>query len=332
MSQSPFSGPALVVPQVALPSTWKFKTLKEILENPPPLDPPWRIRGMMADGCGTQISSHPHGMKSYTWLQAMIEASLGLPIWGHFESIAIKKTLFLETEDPELMVAQRVHRLAMGMNIKASDCENCSFVMGNLGPFDLVACRDYIKRLFDHYKPDVAVLSTLQGLLGGRDWKEQSQMQDVNALLVQIAHEYCPLTVITHSPWDPKLKRSAGSVTQAANYQTLMHYEKFSSYIKVRLDSKLDESSQFRIKIVNMEGDGLKFHWAIMDGQEAINQYLLDHPNETSQQIAEHFGCSDRYIRKLRNNSKAIVQSNSTELSQNKFDKFRIDHFSVENK
>src|SRR4029077_1070039 len=171
---------------------------------------------------GTQISSHPHGMKSYTWLQAMMEASLSLPVWGHFQSMGVKNALFLETEDPELMVTQRVHRLATGMEIKAADCENCKFVVGNMGPFDLVACRDSMCRIFDLYKPDVAVLSTLQGLLGGRDWKEQSQMQDVNALLVHLAHDYCPLTVITHSPWDPKQKRSAGSVTQAANYQTLM--------------------------------------------------------------------------------------------------------------
>lgn len=320
MPQNPFS---------QIPPSWKFKTLKEILENPPPSDPPWKIRSMMATGCGTQISSHPHGMKSYTWLQAMMEASLSLPVWGHFESMGVKKALFLETEDPEWMVGQRVHRLATGMNIKASDCENCDFVVGNLGPFDLVACRNSMRNLFDRYKPDVAVLSTLQGLLGNRDWKEQSEMQDVNALLVELAHEYCPLAVITHSPWDRKQKRSAGTITQAANYQNILHYEKFTNYIKVKLDSKLDEASQFRLKVLAEADGGLHFSWAIMDGAELIETYIREHPNETPQQIAEHFGCTDRYIRKLRNNSKSYSSDKKTELNRNKYNQFRIDRYNA---
>lgn len=328
MAENPFRGHALAV----VPPAWKFKTLKEILENPPPPDPPWKIRSMMATGCGTMVSSHPHGMKSYTWLQAMMESSLSLPVWGHFESIGVKKALFLETEDPEWLVSQRVHRLAMGLDIKASDCENCDFVVGNLGPFDLVACRDYMRRLLDHYQPDVAVLSTLQGLLGGRDWKEQSEMQDVNALLVNLAHEYCPLSVITHSPWDRKQKRSAGSVTQAANYQNLLHYEKFPHYIKVKLDSKLDEASQFRIKVVTGKEKSLRFAWAVMDGHEAIERYLSEHPDDTPQQVAEKFGCTDRYIRTLRNNFKANDASRNRNKFRNKYDKFRIDSFAIDNK
>ena len=257
----------------------------------------------------------------------MMESSLSMPVWGHFESSRVKRALFLETEDPDWLVAQRVHRIANGLDITVADCENCDFVVGNLGPFDLVACRDYMRCLLDKYKPDVAVLSTLQGLLGGRDWKEQADMQDVNALLVNLAHEYCPLSVITHSPWDRKQKRSAGSVTQAANYQNILHYEKYHHYIKVKLDSKLDEASQFRIKIHKKDDLSLKFQWAIMDGPETIERYISDHPDDTPQQIAEVFGCTDRYIRELRNNLKANDSSSNRNKSRNKNDKFRIARF-----
>jgi hypothetical protein len=318
MSESPFA---------TFPDEWKFKTLKEILENPPPASPPWKIRGMMADGCGTMISSHPHGMKSYTWLQAMIEASLSIPVWGHFPSERVKRSLFLETEDPEWMVGQRVHRLAKGMGIKVEDCENCDFVMGNLGPFDLVKCRDHMRRLFDRYKPDAAVLSTLQGLLGGRDWKEQSEMQDVNGMLVNLSHEYCPLSVITHSPWDKKQKRSAGTVTQAANYQNLLHYEKFTNFIKVKLDSKLGEGSQFRIKVLSTGEDNILFRWASLDGAAAIADYLAEHLDDPAKQIAEHFGCTERYIRQLRSNLKENDPARKREHRRNKFDVFQIDQF-----
>ena len=41
--------------------------------------------------------------------------------------------------------------------------------------------------MFEHYRPDIVVLSTLQSLLNGRDWNEQSQMQGVNSAIVRLS-------------------------------------------------------------------------------------------------------------------------------------------------
>jgi len=289
----------------ALPESWKFLSLSEILQLPEQTEPPWRIKGLAAAGCGTQVSSQPHGMKSYSWLQAMIEASLGLPIWSHFEPCGVRNTLFMETEDPQWMVVQRTKMIATGLGIEYGEAtDRCQFTMGHLGPFDLVQCRDQMKRTLDHYKPDVAVLSTLQGLLGARDWKEQSEMAEVNALLVQLSQEYCPMVVITHSPQDKKQKRAAGTITQAANFQNILHYEKITHGVKVRLDSKLGDPEQFRLKIINGQPDRIRFQYAMMTDPENLKDYIATHPEESSAQIAEKFDCSKRWINSLKNSGK----------------------------
>jgi hypothetical protein len=37
--------------------------------------PPWKIRGLVVEGGATQVSAHPHGMKSLSWLNAALESA-----------------------------------------------------------------------------------------------------------------------------------------------------------------------------------------------------------------------------------------------------------------
>ena len=74
--------------------------------------------------------------------------------------------------------------------------------------------------------------------------------------MIDLAQE-APLVLVTHSPWDKRQKRAAGSVTQTANFLTALHYEKRiarktgDTFVHVSVDSKggaleTDFSSQAR--------------------------------------------------------------------------------------
>jgi hypothetical protein len=285
---------------------WKFFSLGEILENPPPPEPPWRIRGLVAEGGGTQVSSQPHGMKSFSWLQASIEAALKRPVWGHFEVAGVHSTLFLETEDPMWMLHDRVIAVCNGLGVKVSDAKDANagcFTIGALGPFDLVQAEREILSVLDRYKPDFCVLSTLQGLLGDRDWTKQADMSDVNALLVRISADYCPLVTITHSPQDKKLRRAAGTITQAANFPTIMHYEKQGTgeqvFSRIRVDSKMGEPEKFKLKMIRHIGE-VRFEWSSDLETKDLETYIREHPDESSGSIADQFNRSSSYIRRLR--------------------------------
>jgi hypothetical protein len=68
-------------------------------------------------------------------------------------------------------------------------------------------------------------------------------MQPVMAAMIKLA-QLAPLFLVTHSPWDKRQKRAAGTVTQTANFLTAMHYEKKISrktgetFVHVAVDSK----------------------------------------------------------------------------------------------
>ncbi len=79
--------------------------------------------------------------------------------------------------------------------------------------------------LVQRHKPNFIVLSTLQNLLNGRDYNRQNDMQPIMAGIIELAQS-APLVLVTHSPWDKRQKRAAGSVTQTANFLTALHYEK----------------------------------------------------------------------------------------------------------
>jgi AAA domain-containing protein len=310
-----------------LGETWKFKSLSDILDNPPDPIPPWVFHGLVSKGSGTLVSSQPHGMKSYTWLQAAIEGALGMNIWGHFPVSKCQRTLFLETEDPGWMVEQRVTSIANGLGITSADAKDAGcFTLGMLGPFDLIKAGEKMQKVLEKYKPDICVLSTLQGLLGGRNWKEQNEMAPINAMMVHISSAYCPVVVITHSPQDKKQKRAAGTITQSANYPNILHYDKCNvasgTFARVHLDSKMGMSEKFRIRLVNSIPEKIRFVWSKDTDTEALKHYVSEHPDESTTEIAEQFDVSDRYVRKLKISSAVVPQANRNK-SRNNQKRFR---------
>lgn len=235
---------------------------------------------------------------------------MGQKVWGHFSVTSVTRTLFLETEDPQWMLTQRIQHLANGMGIKASDVPEAGcFVLGCLGPFDLVAMERNLKSVIEKYKPDFTVLSTLQGLLAGRDWTKQDQMGPVNALLVNISKDYSPLISITHSPWDKKQQRAAGTVTQVANFPTTCHYQKFlahgETYTSVKIDSKLGgDDPKFKLHLTKANDSSVRFVYEQHADKAEIAKYIADHPNETATDLADMFGISERYARTLKKGKK----------------------------
>ena len=60
--------------------------------------PPWKIRGLVVEGGATQISAHPHGMKSLSWLNAALESVTLHTVWRHFDASNVQSVLFIESE------------------------------------------------------------------------------------------------------------------------------------------------------------------------------------------------------------------------------------------
>lgn len=187
---------------------FKIRTLKDALSEKETA-PPWVIQDLLLRDSATLVSAHPHSMKSLSLLAACIESVAKKQVWGHFAAPTVKKSVFIETEDPRWMVDARIRGFStgLGLNEELPGFEYCC-----QGPFDLVKAKMAIRAFLQEHKPDFAVLSTLQGLLGGRDWLRQDQMAEINALFVDLAKHVCPIIVITHSPWDRRDKRAAGTV------------------------------------------------------------------------------------------------------------------------
>jgi hypothetical protein len=294
-----------------IPLHWKFHDIKEILSEPPK-PPPWLIRGLVAQASATSISALPHGMKSFTWLQAAIDAALGRPVWDHFDVTGVKRTLFIETEDAEWMLWQRVHALANGIGVTPADITDAGcFYLGCTGPFDLVKMADKLRNVIRKYKPDFTVLSTLQGLLGERNWNEQGDMGPVNSLLIDIAHNYSPLVSITHSPLNIKLRRPAGSVTQGANFPFQCHFIKRfdngQTIVDVKVDSKMgneEDASKFQLRLCQCHPDAIRFVYesaaAETTKKDIIMAALQGMPNASTNDIAQQFDVGERYVRKLK--------------------------------
>ena len=270
--------------------------------------PPWVIQDLLLRDSASLLSAHPHSMKSLSLLCACIEAVAVKQVWGHFAASSVERSLFIETEDPPWMVEGRIRGLAGGLNV-GNDLEG--FYYACVGAFDLVQMEDQITELLARYHPDFAVLSTLQGLLGGRDWLRQSEMADVNALIVKLSR-ICPLIVVTHSPWDKKSRRPAGTITQAANYATSIHYAKTSgTQVHVTVDSKAgavetsfglrlqcdgDPREADTVRAVTYAGKG----WPKGQAKGAVLEALEDDPAASSQEIADRVGSGLRNVQKIR--------------------------------
>lgn len=236
---------------------WDVRTYLDAQRNTV-TEAPWKIKELVVEGSATQISAHPHGMKSLSWLNAALESVTTHKVWHHFDASKVERTLYIESEDPEWMVAARIRGIAKGLGL-APDKPVPGLHYVCPGPFDLVAEEENLRGLFAKHQPDFVVLSTLQNMLAGRDWLSQKDMQPVNALIVRLSR-ICPLVVLTHSPWDKKQRRAAGTITQFANFAITMHYDKVKcgdggTAIHVVVDSKVGASiNGFHLKLLT-EGD-----------------------------------------------------------------------------
>jgi hypothetical protein len=110
-------------------------------------EPPWKVKGLVVEGGATQVSAHPHGMKSLSWLNAALEAVSSHQVWRHFDASNVHRTLFIESEDPEWMVAARIQGIAKGLGLP-HDQDVPGFHYICPGPFDLVAAEEELRGIF----------------------------------------------------------------------------------------------------------------------------------------------------------------------------------------
>ena len=200
---------------------WEIRGLTDAFRNAEA--PPWVVKDLVMSGTLTLVSAHPHGMKSLSWLAACMEGVKTGKVFGRFEAPNLKNVLFIETEDPEWLVKKRIQGLAKGLKLP-EDAKLPGFHYTCPGPFELIKQQKQLEGLIVQYKLDLIVLSTLQNLLGGRNWKEQGEMADVMAMLVKVARK-CPIVLLTHSPQDRSQKRAIGTITLGANCATHIHSE-----------------------------------------------------------------------------------------------------------
>ena len=313
------------------PAHWRPASMKEILNR---VEEPlrWIIDPLLLENASNLTSGQPHAGKSLAWLAAAMQAAYTRKVWGKFQvSPGVKRVLYVETEDPRVLVETRVRELAKHMGAAdVRDLYDAGFYLATTGPFDLVKVKDQIYRLLDEYKPDLVVLSTLQGLLGGRDWNAQDEMADVNAMLVDLGRNLVPLSVITHSPKDPKLHRAAGTITQEANHATVMHFQKKmltsgpgkgKDLLTVSVDSKMFPVPAFELLIdselaptstnsearklisVSLAGEdvsvGAKSASASNSKDECrrkISEYVDKNPDATDRAVADAVECGSREL------------------------------------
>ena len=278
-------------------------------------NPPWIIEDLLLAESATLVSAQPHAMKSLSWLSACLEAVTKKKVWGQFAAPNADSVLFLETEDPAWMVESRIRGLAKGLGIGEKDPVP-GFHYACVGPFDFMNNQENrIGDLVQRHKPNFIVLSTLQNLLNGRDYNRQNDMQPIMAGMIQLAQS-APLVLVTHSPWDKRQKRAAGSVTQTANFLTALHYEKSiarktgETFVHVSVDSKAGASeTDFSLKLetagnprdpgsvrkVAYIGKG----WPRGTGREAVLAELQEDPDASPKEIAERADVGVRYAQRI---------------------------------
>ena len=294
---------------------WRVRSFQDAMKGSGER-PPWIIEDLLLGDSATLVSAQPHAMKSLSLLSASLEAVATGTVWGHFNASGVKNVLFLETEDPEWMVESRIRGLAKGLGLGPKD-EVQGFRYACVGPFDILEETRRIDSLLQKHAPNFIVLSTLQNLLQGKDWNSQQHMQPIMAALLNMARG-CPLVLVTHSPWDRRQKRAAGSVTQTANFLTAMHYEKQvnkrtgQTFVHVSVDSKAGAmETDFNLRL-EVDGDDdprdpgsvrkLVYNgkgWPKGAGKAAILAEMEEDPDASPQDIAQRVGMSERYAQKI---------------------------------
>jgi AAA domain len=289
---------------------WMTRTLADALRGATE-EPPWVIKGLVMEDSATLVSAQPHSIKSLSWLAGAMQAVAKKKVWDHFEAPNVEQALFIETEDPLWLVEGRVRGLATGLGVRDGDLNGFAYIRP--GPFDLVGEEQTLRILFRRHSPDFVVLSTLQNLLGNRNYKEQADMAPVVATIIRLSQE-APIILLTHSPWNKKQRRAAGTVTLSANFATTVHYAKVENegdtFAHLLLDSKAGSTEQDFYLKVGSDGDrndpasvrtvayGGK-GWPKGTKTQAILQIAEDNPQATSKEIAEEVGCTDRHVRKV---------------------------------
>jgi hypothetical protein len=245
-------------PPLVNPESWEVFDLQQALTLPFP-EPRWLVEGLVPEGTVILCSGLPHVGKTLDWLAAGIEAVTRHKVWDHFDASNVQRWLYVETEDPRARVVQRIRDLSKGLGIDPAGKIPDGFYWLRTGPFQLVETEAKLKDVLAKVRPDVMVLSTLQGLLGKRDLKSQADMSEVNAMLVRLASEFCPVILITHAPWNEKVRRAYGTVMQAANCGVTIHFERMSAGGKEVIHATVDEKYEcgkfdFTLQLDSEEG------------------------------------------------------------------------------
>lgn len=291
---------------------WEVLGLQDALKNAEA--PPWVIKDLVMSGTLTLVSAHPHGMKSLSWLAALMECVHTGKVFRHFEAPNLKNVLFIETEDPEWLVKKRIQGLAQGLKLPEG-ATLPGFHYTCPGPFELIKQEAQLERLIEEYKLDLIVLSTLQNLLGGRSWKEQGDMADVMAMLVRLARK-CSIVLLTHSPQDRSQKRAIGTITLGANCATHIHSEKSekggSTYVHLKVDSKAGATdTDFSLLLHTDRKDkdpvgsvrGLVYAGKGNRGktkEQQVMDAIAENPDASVIELAEIADCDESYVRRIQ--------------------------------
>lgn len=290
---------------------WEIRGLQDAFKDAE--SPPWVIKDLVMSGTLTLVSAHPHGMKSLSWLAALMEGVHTGKIFRHFEAPNLKNVLFIETEDPEWLVKKRIQGLAKGLKLpEGATLPGFHFTCP--GPFELTKHEAQLERLIEEYKLDLIVLSTLQNLLGSKNWKEQGEMADVMAMLVRLARK-CPIVLLTHSPQDRSQKRAIGTITVGANCATHIHSEKSekggSTFVHLKVDSKAGAAeTDFSLMLITDPKDtdpvgsvrGLAYAGKGNRGktkEQIIRELLENDPDASVADLAKEAVCDESYVRRI---------------------------------
>lgn len=292
-------------------ASWEIRGFEDAMSETL-VKPPWVIENLLAKQSATLVAAHPHALKSLSWLYASLEAVAKKQVWGRFAAPDVESTLFIETEDAPWLVEARIRGFAKGLGLTQTD-KVPGFHYACVGPFALLSQEENIRGLIRNYGLSFITISTLQNLLGARAWKAQEEMQPILSMIVRLSRE-CPIVLLTHSPWDKKQRRAAGSVTIPANFLTTLHCEKTmnrksnDTFVHILLDSKASAAeTSFNVKLLaDGHGDedvrGIEYvgsGWPKGGGKAAVLAAVEEDPDASPKEIADRTGMGVRYVQRI---------------------------------